>query len=202
MPTGRVYCLEDNGRKITFPSVTTVLSKLSKPDIDAWKERVGLEEANKISQIARDKGTALHDLLEQYVRKQGIDRNLYNPMVFDDFEMVLPILDEHLGKVIAVEEILYSFRLNTAGRVDLIGEWGGVPHVIDFKTSKKEKERHEIIPYFLQASCYAMMYNEMNKTDIQDFVIVMANKYSTPMLYYGKVEKYKPYVEQLFMKGV
>ena len=143
MPTGRVYCLEDNGRKITFPSVTTVLSKLSKPDIDAWKERVGLEEANKISQIARDKGTALHDLLEQYVRKQGIDRNLYNPMVFDDFEMVLPILDEHLGKVIAVEEILYSFRLNTAGRVDLIGEWGGVPHVIDFKTSKKEKERHE-----------------------------------------------------------
>jgi diacylglycerol kinase len=202
LPTGRVYCLEDDGLKVYFPSVTTVLSKLTKDAIETWRERVGEKEADEVSQRAKDKGTAFHALLEKYVKKEPIDRSQENPMVLDDFDMITPLLDDHLGEVITVEEILYSFRLNTAGRVDLIGKWDGIPMVVDFKTSKKEKKRADIIPYFLQASCYAMMYNELHNTDIQDFVIVMANKYSTPMLYYGKVDNYKPYVEQLFIKGI
>ena len=45
-PTGRKYIDPDGN---TYPSITTVLSILSEEAIQAWRDRVGAEEANKIS---------------------------------------------------------------------------------------------------------------------------------------------------------
>ena len=43
-----------------YPSITTVLGELSKAAIQAWRERVGEEEANKISGKASRRGTSVH----------------------------------------------------------------------------------------------------------------------------------------------
>ena len=54
---GRVY-FTPSGK--AYPSVTTVLGSLSKEGIKLWREKVGEEEADKISGRASRRGEALH----------------------------------------------------------------------------------------------------------------------------------------------
>ena len=58
---GRRYFTPDGN---AYPSITTVLGVLSKEGIIAWRQRVGEEEANKISRQAATRGTAVHKLAE------------------------------------------------------------------------------------------------------------------------------------------
>jgi hypothetical protein len=52
----------------TFKSVTTILGeKLDKSGLLAWKERVGEEEAARVSTQASRRGTAIHNLAEAYL---------------------------------------------------------------------------------------------------------------------------------------
>ena len=53
--SGRRYFTPEGN---AYPSITTVLSILSKEAIKAWRARVGAEEANKISRQAAGRGTA------------------------------------------------------------------------------------------------------------------------------------------------
>ena len=48
-----------------------------------------------------------------------------------------------IGKIFAQESPLYSKHLGVAGRVDCVGEFDGVPSIIDFKTSKKIKKKEK-----------------------------------------------------------
>ena len=50
---GKRHYVVPTGEK--YPSVTTVLSKLSEPHIREWREKVGEEEANKISKRAANR---------------------------------------------------------------------------------------------------------------------------------------------------
>ena len=52
--SGRVYTTP-NGRK--YPSITTVLSLLTEDAIQAWRNRVGEEEANRVGGRAAARGT-------------------------------------------------------------------------------------------------------------------------------------------------
>ena len=63
---------EDGRRYLTpsgdaYPSVTTILSQYNKKAIMEWRERVGAEEANKISRLAANRGTRVHSLCEHYL---------------------------------------------------------------------------------------------------------------------------------------
>jgi hypothetical protein len=53
-----------------FPSVTTVLSSLPSPELDAWRERVGREQADLISKRATDRGSRLHAYCESILKKE------------------------------------------------------------------------------------------------------------------------------------
>ena len=53
-----------------YPSVTTVTGLLTRDHIKLWRERVGAEEANKISSVAAKRGTKMHSLFEQYLRAE------------------------------------------------------------------------------------------------------------------------------------
>ena len=64
-------------------------------------------------------------------------------------------------QVYAQEAALYSEHLGLAGRVDCVGEFDGVPSIIDFKTSKKLKKKDSITNYFIQESAYAIMWEEL-----------------------------------------
>ena len=62
---GKRHYVTPNG---SYISITTLLSNLSKDGIQKWRERVGAEEANRISTKASRQGTAVHSLCEQYIK--------------------------------------------------------------------------------------------------------------------------------------
>lgn len=61
---GRLYTDPDGNK---YPSITTVLSILSEEAIQAWRARVGEEEANRISRQASSRGTTVHNIIEKYI---------------------------------------------------------------------------------------------------------------------------------------
>ena len=117
---GRTYTAPDGTR---YPSITTVLSILSREAIQEWRARVGEEEANKISRVASSRGTAVHDLLEKYVDNDPDYAKGVMPHILQSFHDVKEQLDTKLSKVYAQEAPLYSEHLGLAGRVDCVGVW-------------------------------------------------------------------------------
>ena len=59
---GKRYYVTSEGTK--YPSITTVLSVLSKQGIMEWRKRVGAEVANAISTKAARRGTHVHTMCE------------------------------------------------------------------------------------------------------------------------------------------
>ena len=55
----------------TFPSITTVLGRKKAQAIKKWRERVGAEEANKITTQASRRGTNMHKVVENYLDNDG-----------------------------------------------------------------------------------------------------------------------------------
>ena len=178
LDSGRHY-LDSTGTPV--PSVTTVLSNTStKSDgIDKWRKRVGDIEADRIIKQSTDIGTAVHEALEAYLKKEEWD-------IFD-----ISISDQNISKKISQKFI--ADGLNTlneiwglevglildglyAGTADCIGLVNGIPSIIDFKTAKKIKRREWIEDYFLQGCAYANAHNVMFGTNISQIVILMVDR--------------------------
>ena len=176
--TGRVYVAPDGSR---YPSVTTVLGILSEDSIREWRQRVGEEEANKVSHRASNRGTAVHSIIEKYLKNEDTSDNL--PHIKQSLANLRPILDKSIGKIFGLETALYSRHLGMAGRCDCIAEWNGVPSIIDFKTSKRIKKKENIASYFAQASAYAIMFEERTGLAIPNTVIVMDVDDNHPLIF-------------------
>ena len=176
--TGRVYIAPDGSR---YPSVTTVLGILSEDSIREWRQRVGEEEANKVSHRASNRGTAVHSIIEKYLRNEDTSDNL--PHIKQSLANLRPILDKSIGKIFGLETALYSRHLGMAGRCDCIAEWNGVPSIIDFKTSRRIKKKENIASYFAQASAYAIMFEERTGLAIPNTVIVMDVDDNYPLIF-------------------
>lgn len=155
-----------------YPSVTTVLGKMSdKSALEAWKKRVGEEEATRVSTRAATRGTNIHTMCENYVLGNDIDESMpHNNMIFRQIKMVL---DEHVDTVYATECTLYSHHLKIAGTCDLVAMYDGRLAIIDYKTSSKLKRKEWIEGYFLQASLYAYMLWEMTGITAKDIVVII-----------------------------
>jgi genome maintenance exonuclease 1 len=174
LKTGRTYFTPDGA----YPSITTLLGKTSSSQIwlQKWKDKVGEEEAARISKEATDRGTAVHEYLEKYWNGEDILGDLAR----EPANVRLPAkalingTSRNVTEVWAQEIPVWSPTLKFAGRVDMIGLWNSIPSIIDFKTSKKVKKGKDIKDYFLQASGYAHAHNELFGTNIQKIVIIVA----------------------------
>jgi len=170
----------DNGRYYTDPegnqyaSVTTVLSILSEAGIAAWRARVGEEEANRVSRIASTRGTTVHNIIEKYVANDPDYLKGEMPHNIQTFKDVQRVIDDGVTKVYQQEAPLYSKHLGLAGRVDLVGQWGGVDSIIDWKTSRKFKKKEWIDSYFMQCAAYAIMWEERTGMPIKQLVVCIA----------------------------
>ena len=170
----------ESGRKyktpegIDLPSITTVLSILSRDSIAAWRKRVGDAEANKISTRASGRGTRVHEIIEKYIDNDENYRDGYTPDIIESFNVMKPILDGFIGKVYAQEAPLYSNHLGVAGRVDCVAEFDGVLSIIDFKTSMKPKKRDWVKNYFMQEAAYAIMWEERTGQPITQLVTLIS----------------------------
>lgn len=185
--TGRTY-LTPTGER--YPSITTVLSILSEDAIRAWRARVGEDVANQVSTRASNRGSAVHSILERYLRNE--DTTGFYPHIQQSFSNLKPHLDENVGTIFGLEVPLYSAHLGLAGRCDCIAEWKGVPSIIDFKTSKRIKKKENISSYFAQMAAYAIMWEERTGMPIVNTVIVMDVDFEQPLIFEEHRDNYVP----------
>ena len=179
-PAGRMYHTPAGD----MPSITTVLSRLSRQGIMEWRQRVGEEEANKISGKAASRGTRIHKLCEDYINNKELD--FRSPLDKEMFLSLEPLLSGFIDNVYGQELPMYSEFLGVAGRVDLVSEWDGKLSVIDFKTSNKLKKREWIDSYFYQCTAYCVMFEELTGIPVDRFVVVIAVDGYEPQTFYGK----------------
>ena len=169
-----------------YPSVTSITKLHNQESIQAWKEKVGEEEAGKISRRALARGNKIHSLAEKYLLNEG---DLSDDFSKTDFGVMIPYLDK-INNIHCLETQLYSDHLKTAGTVDCIGEYDGKLTVIDFKTSAKLKKREWVKAYFMQCSAYAVMYEERTGTPIERLLLIINVEDEGVQLMDGKRDDY------------
>ena len=188
---GRFY--ENLETNKSYPSITTVLSILNKEGILAWRKRVGEEEANRISQQAATRGTAVHKLAEDYLDNIPEWKDNVMPHNLFAFNQIKSIIDERLNNIWFQEEFLYSDILRTAGQVDCIAEFDGQLSIIDFKTSRKTKRKEWITNYFIQAAFYAAAFYERTNVPIKQGVVLIAVDDHEPQIFKIPTYEYLPH---------
>ena len=177
-----------------YPSITTILGELSKASIQAWRERVGEEEANKISGKASRRGTSLHSVCESYIKNEEgfLDKETYN--IIELFKTIEPFF-ERIDNVHGVELALYSDHFGIAGRTDLIAEFDGTLSIIDYKTSNRTKKKEWCEGYFAQGAFYGVAYEELTNIPVPQVVIIMAVDNEAPQLF---VEKRDDWIDKIW----
>ena len=187
----RYYDVDDR----PMVSITSVTSHYNKETFKKWRQRVGEEEANRITKRATTRGTRVHTLVENYLLNKEVEYDQPLPkMLFVQAKKTLG----NINKIYALEKSLYSKELGVAGTVDCIAEYtgeSGEPElaIIDFKTAEKPKPKEWIENYFVQAAAYACMFYELTDIPVKKLVIIMTCEN-------GEVEVYEEYNKQHYMK--
>jgi hypothetical protein len=173
---GRYYTID--GRK--FPSVTSILNVLNKPQLVNWAARITRDfikqeffalrradslkdldlddllaksavEHDRVRNAAAEYGIAVHSSIASYVgNKSDIDRNDPVIIAFRKWQ------DSALFEPIASEKLVFSREHGFAGTADLIGSINGRLALLDIKTGRG------VYPeYQLQLAAYAVAWGEM-----------------------------------------
>lgn len=190
LPRFELQCIDNNGHWYvtpdgTFPSVTNVLGRVSdKRYLYEWRDRIGNEEANAITEQSRAFGTLIHGMAQKYMLQDDswnkvstINRSIFKP--------IKRILDSRITKVLGVELPVWSKDLKTAGTSDLVAEWYGVPTIIDYKTSRRpmQNDSNKLATYKLQVTAYAMMVEKMYGLKIPACVILVILQSTEPQIF-------------------
>jgi len=165
----RLYNLPD-GQWV--PSITSVTSFYNRQIFAKWRERVGIEEANKITRLATSRGTDFHQACQDYLENKELNWENYQPLTKFMFYHAKQELDK-INNIHAIERTLYSEYLGLAGRVDCIAEYDGELAIIDFKTSSKIKPEEWLENYFVQEMFYASAYYELTKIPVVKLITIM-----------------------------
>lgn len=171
---GRFYYTPEGN---VYPSITTVLGAQNKEHLEAWRERLGAEEAARQTAHACDRGTDLHAVLEAYLKNEELvfptDPKSKVKIMFQRMKRPLA---SHVDNIVIQEAPLYSDALKIAGRCDLIADWSKTLSIIDFKGSSKAKKTEWIQGYFMQATGYSLMFEERTGIKIDKIVILMCGE--------------------------
>jgi genome maintenance exonuclease 1 len=164
---GRYY---SNAENVRYPSITTVTGYLSREAIQAWRDKIGEENAERVSNEASSFGTKLHETIESYLLDGDVTLHSMQPSypVFvamkDEVDNIEPVL---------IEACLFSHEMQVAGRVDCVGYYNGKLSIIDFKSSRKTKKREWIHNYILQESAYSFAIEENTGIAITNLVTLI-----------------------------
>lgn len=175
----RLYATPD-GKKL--PSVTTILDK-TKPEekkaaLNEWRKRVGVENAQKITTEAANRGTRMHTYLEHYVKTGELKERGSNPFGWASHVMAQTVIEDGLKNVNefwGVEIPLY-FPSLYAGTTDGAGIHLNDEAILDYKQTNKPKRQEWIEDYYLQLVAYALAHNEVYGTNIRKGVVLMCVK--------------------------
>jgi len=169
-------CEKCKCKKPKYASVTKVLNETKswqdREALENWKIRVGEEEANRISEEAKERGRRLDDNFEKYHQTGSCE-----DLALTNFLLNYQIKDREMNIV--------CDQLELIGRADaVLQDQEGQIILIDFKTSKKVKQRKHIEDYFLQVGAYFLMIevNESHKIDKAKIVIFIGDQF-TPQVF-------------------
>lgn len=187
-PDGTRYYQTPDGK--SYPSVTTVTGWEKRAFFAEWR-RKNPEESKRVL----SRGNQLHQTIEDYLNnKEGCLTESNGT----DSQMFYQIVDDlhRIDNIVSLERPLWSHTLQLAGRVDCVAEFDGELSIIDFKSSTRLKRKSDIENYYLQATAYAIMFQERTKTPIKNIVILISCEsgdsqvfVANPMEYVDKLHK-------------
>jgi genome maintenance exonuclease 1 len=175
----RLYQTPD-GRRV--PSVTTILSATQpeekKAALQNWRKRVGVDNAQKITTEAANRGTRMHKYLEDYIKNSALSDRGSNPYSFASHAMAQTVIEDGLKNVDEIwgVEIPLFFPQMYAGTTDGCGLHLGEESILDYKQTNKPKREEWIEDYYLQLVAYALAHNEVYGTKIRKGVVLMCVK--------------------------
>ncbi len=156
---GNQYYVNIKGDRL--PSVTTILNA-TKPQADRdrlfnWRQRVGTNEANRISGTASRRGTQTHKQIQRYL--QGLDTPC--PEASRPYwQSIEPVL-QNIDAVRLIESPVFHYEMSYAGIVDCVASYQGIPCICEWKTADKPKGSVErLYEYPLQLSAYLGAVNQ------------------------------------------
>jgi len=160
------------------PSVTTILSKTASKEkqasLDAWRARVGYQEAQEITSQAAARGTEMHRVLESYtsgigylnLSSKGAQSRIMAHKIIENLEPL---------KIIYGNEVSLAYEDQWAGSTDLVGNFDGKDTIIDFKQANKPKREDWIDDYFYQIAAYSLAHKK-NYGNIEQGLICICTK--------------------------
>ena len=170
----RTYAVKD--KKV--PSVTTILSATQSEEkrksLDAWRARVGYQEAQRITQQAATRGTEMHYVLENYIKgvgyfnlsKDGAHARMMAHTIIDNLEPL---------KIIYGSEVSLAYDDQWAGSTDLVANYKDRPYIIDFKQSNKLKREEWVEDYYYQLAAYSLAHKKSHGP-IEGGLVAMCTK--------------------------
>lgn len=201
-PHGRVYIVKDGADVKMYPSVTTVLSSEANPWLDKLAKDIGEAELAKISQRAANRGTVMHQYLENYLicigyRGNGDECLLYtqkktikdleNNFDADTLEkgrlLFYTMLESDLfikmKKPLFAEKFLWSHKFGFAGTADFgyteITETENGDILGDFKSANSLRGEEQIKKYIKQLGAYSIAYEERTDRKVKRAEIWIAH---------------------------
>jgi len=174
-----------------YPSVTSILGVRKKVELQQWRDKIGENVANWEMGRAARRGTATHNLIENYIKGEPLEEKSVLPLGL--FKLMKPYIDQ-INNIHCLETVLYTSKYRLAGQVDCIAEYNGKLSVIDFKTANKERKEEWIDNYFLQCTAYALMYEELFKKEIDQIVVIIGGEDGSIATY---IKEKKDYIKKL-----
>jgi len=185
-----------------YPSITTVLSNRGKEGLYEWRKRVGDDVANYISQKAMKRGTAVHQMCEDYLNNVAFVQDDWwlekqkNFLPFCLFNQLRNGVLQRINNIHAQECGLYSDKYGVAGRVDCIAEYNRVLSIIDFKTSTSERNDEYNENYYIQTAAYAEMYEERTGVPTDQIIILVVTEDGEVQEFIKSKQEYLPLLEE------
>jgi len=132
-----IYKLKDG---TIVPSVTTITSLFSKPQLVNWANRLGLQGID-VTKYVDDKaeiGSLAHELVLNYFKQEKTVLSDYSPKVvgqaLNSFKSFQKFIEGKDIKVKGIEMQMVSEKYKYGGTCDLFAEVDGVLTLIDWKT--------------------------------------------------------------------
>jgi hypothetical protein len=158
-----------------IPSVTTILSATQseekKAGLDRWRERVGYQEAARITSQAALRGTEMHYVLENYIDGRGYinlsEDGAKARLMAHEIVNNLDLLKEVWGN-----EVSLAYEDKWAGATDVVGLYDDKPTIIDFKQSNKPKREEFVEDYYYQIAAYSLAHKEQYGPITQGLICV------------------------------
>ena len=158
-----------------IPSVTTILSATQseekKAGLDRWRERVGYQEAARITSQAALRGTEMHYVLENYIDGRGYinlsEDGAKARLMAHEIVNNLDLLKEVWGN-----EVSLAYEDRWAGATDVVGLYDDKPTIIDFKQSNKPKREEFVEDYYYQIAAYSLAHKKQYGPITQGLICV------------------------------